>query len=600
MRGNGQGRGHNSDHTEKHDHTLNPAHLRAEIARLRALKHEVDDIEYEFELAASEKKFGFGKRKFRKWVETPSAVPGSIDEINTLVDEVSDKPELIVPTDNLPAAANSVRDLLAAGAGFFEWGAPAKIITSGDGELPQIVPLTIEHVVYEVHERRRVIERKPGGKRIPATLRERVAEIYIIAKKGEWNLRRLGGVTTAPLLGEDGSIRVVEGYDPESRQYCANVPVLEVPERPTERQARDALRLLRLAFQTFPFADSEWYRDTELDLELVDVDRPPGLDESAFLAGLMTAVCRPSLYLAPGLMLVALSSGSGSGKGLLVRAISLIAYGARPVPFAPKKGEEQEKTITSALLEGRTMVFLDNVNDAVLSSPTLEQAQTERPFAVRLFHTQKFGVLDATPMIVAAGNGLSPSQDLVRRFAGMFVQLNARVENASLRRFPVADQAFLAEIEHRRRELLGAVLTIWRWGRQTREDLKVGLPFGSYSDWTRWCRDPLFTLGCRDPVERLEDLAAADPRRQNKLAIFTAWWERHGDTPVTAKDLHEEVKKLIDPEGGGVLQRLRPWLGHQDGVRLAGFEFRADKNPDPKRKREPRTYRLIDADRKRR
>jgi putative DNA primase/helicase len=595
MRGNGDGR----EHKENHDPILDPADLRAEIARLRALKAEADDIEYEFELAAGAKKFRIGKRKFREWVESPPAVLDSINEISALVDEVSDKPELIVPTDNLPAAANAVRDLFAAESGFFEWGAPAKVITSGDCELPQIVPLTIEHIVYEVHERRRVIERRPGGKRIPATLRERVAKIYIIAKKGKWNLRRLAGVTTAPLLGEDGRIRVVEGYDPESRQYYANVPVVEVPERPTEQQAKDALHLLRSAFQTFPFADSDRFLDTKLDLELVDINQPPSLDESAFLAGLMTAVCRPSLYLAPGLMLVAPSTGSGSGKGLLVRAISLIAYGARPVPFAPKKGEEQEKTITSAFLEGRTMVFLDNVNDAVLSNPTLEQALTQRPFAVRLFHTQKFGVLDAAPMIVVAGNGLSPSQDLVRRFGGMFVQLNARMENASLRRFPLADQAFLAEIERRRRKLLGAVLTIWRWGRQTR-DLKVGLPLGSYSDWTRWCRDPLFTLGCRDPVERLEELAAADPRRQNKLAIFTAWREHHSNTPVTAKDLHEEVKKLIDPEGGGVLQRIRPWLGHQDGVRLAGFEFRVDKNPDPKRKREPRTYRLIDLDRDRR
>jgi hypothetical protein len=377
MRGHDEGHGRSNGHSERRGPFLDPAHLRAEIARLRALKGQVEDIEYEFELAASEKKFGFGKRKFRQWVERPP-LPGSIDEINTLVDEVSDKPELIVPTDNLPAAANQVRDLFAAEPGYFEWGGPAKVITLGNGELPQIVPLTIEHVVYEVHERRRVIERKPGGKKTPATLRERVAKIYLIAKKGEWNLPRLAGVTTAPLLGDDGSIRAVEGYDPESRHYCANVPVLEIPERPTEDQVRDALHQLRLAFQTFPFADSERFWDTSLGLDLVDIDRPSGLDESAFLTGLLTAVCRPSLYLAPGLMLVAPSSGSGSGKGLLVRANSLIAYGVRPVPFAPKKGEEQEKTITSALLEGRPMVFLDNVNDAVLSSATLEQSGRSR------------------------------------------------------------------------------------------------------------------------------------------------------------------------------------------------------------------------------
>jgi hypothetical protein len=187
MRGNGNGRGNSDGHADSSAPVLDPAHLRAEIEYLRALKAEgVDDIEYELELAARGKKFGFGKRKFREWVERPPAVPGSIDEINTLVDSVSDKPELIVPTDNLPAAANAVRDLFATEGGYFEWGTPAKIVNSGDDALPQIVPLTIEHVVDEVHRLRRVIERKPGGKKTPATLRERVAKIYIIAKRGEW------------------------------------------------------------------------------------------------------------------------------------------------------------------------------------------------------------------------------------------------------------------------------------------------------------------------------------------------------------------------------------------------------------------------------
>ena len=53
-------------------------------------------------------------------------------------------------------------------------------------------------------------------------------------------------------------------------------------------------------------------------LKLVDIDRDPGLDDSTSLCGLMTAVCRPRLHLAPGFMLVAAQlSGSGSGKGLL-------------------------------------------------------------------------------------------------------------------------------------------------------------------------------------------------------------------------------------------------------------------------------------------
>lgn len=61
------------------------------------------------------------------------------------------------------------------------------------------------------------------------------------------------------------------------------------------------------------------------------------------------------------------------------------------------------------------------------------------------------------------------------------------------------------------------------------------------------------------------------------------------------------VVKLLDPKpelgAAGVLQRIRPRLAKLEGVRLAGFEFRIDK--DPKRQREPATYTLRDVDRER-
>ena len=63
-------------------------------------------------------------------------------------------------------------------------------------------------------------------------------------------------------------------------------------------------------------------------LRWLTIDQPPGLDESGFLLALLTAACRPSLWLAPGFLFTAPDvSGAGSGKGLLVRAICAIAYG---------------------------------------------------------------------------------------------------------------------------------------------------------------------------------------------------------------------------------------------------------------------------------
>jgi|SRR5215469_4547002 hypothetical protein len=509
------------------------------------------------------------------------------------------KPELVVESANLPSAADAIRDLFAAEGEYYQWDTPAKVEPADDGGLPVIVPLSVDGVVNEVHRFRRPIKLTPDGKRIETTLPDRVARQYL-AKRGAWQLPRLAGITTAPLLREDGSIRAASGFDRETRLYCASVPALDMPDRPDERQARAALQILRATFRTFPFADSERVWNGKLQLELVNLGKPPGLDESTFLAGLLTGTCRLCLRLAPGLMLVAPQrSGSGSGKGLLARAICLIAFGLRLAPFTPVKDKaELEKRISGELLEGGPALFIDNVNDAVLASPTLEGAMTERPFKVRPFGTLKMLTLDSGPFIVVTGNGLSPSDDLVRRF-GMFGRLDARMENPALRRFPLADAAFLADIECRRAELLSAVLTIWRFGRQNAGRLGAGGALGSYADWARWCRDPLLELDCRDPVDRFEELAAADPRRQDELAIFTGWWEHHGSASMLADELHPQVKRLIDPDGAAPrLHSIRRWLSGKGGMRLGGFEFWVER--DPKNKKKPSTYRIINHDPERR
>lgn len=119
-------------------------------------------------------------------------------------------------------------------------------------------------------------------------------------------------------------------------------------------------------------------------MEIVDLDQPPGRDESAFLVSLLGAVCRPSLPLAPGTIIEApQTSGSGSGKGLMARAISIVAFGRTPAATASAEREEFEKRISSALISGSPVVFLDNVNSTALRSSTLASAITERPARLR-------------------------------------------------------------------------------------------------------------------------------------------------------------------------------------------------------------------------
>ena len=476
------------------------------------------------------------------------------------------KPELIVYSGDLPATAEALRDLLATSGKLFDRGLPVRVIRPADGSLPSAVRLTKHNVVIEAHRHCQPVKVDEDGEYIPITLPDRVAQMYL-DMCGEWDLPPLTGVSTSPLLSPDGSVRMADGYDPATGLWCCGVPSLRLPARPSRAEAEAALALLRQTFRTFPFADAPRRLDLSLSVEVVDLACLPGQDESAFLNALLTAVCRASLWLAPGLLLTAPAvSGAGTGKGLLARAICTIAFGIRPRAFTMGSDrQELDKRLAAELIEAQPALFLDNVNGIALRSDTLASVLTERPARVRLLGQTRMVPLNSTAFISITGNGLTVTEDLARRFIPC--QLDARCEDPELRQF---GSGFLDEIERRRAELLVAGLTIWRWGRQNAPMLPRGKSLGSFETWAEWCRDPLFALGCRDPVERIQVLKANDPRRQRIAELFQVWWEHHGATPVKANQLAEPVKAVADPQGRG-RQYLATFIAGLAGTHAGGF-----------------------------
>ena len=175
-----------------------------------------------------------------------------------------------------------------------------------------------------------------------------------------------------------------------------------VPERPTRDDAAAALALIRSVFATFCFADAETISGVGSEPDLVDIHRPPGMDESSFLAALMTAVCRPSLDLAPGVLLRAPPlSGAGAGKGLLARCICIIAFGREPHAVTARANtEEVEKRIAAELIEGSPALFLDNLNNITFKSDLLASVMTERPARVRLLGRSQMATLNTSAFVV--------------------------------------------------------------------------------------------------------------------------------------------------------------------------------------------------------
>ena len=475
-----------------------------------------------------------------------------------------EKPNLIVDDANLPGTAFALRDLLATSPTFFSRGVPVRLFSDPSTGLPTVVPLNRSRVVIEVHTRcRPVVVRK--GEQNPVQLPFAVADLYL-ALQGEWNLRPLAGITSSPLLEADGTIRTSEGYDPQMKLWCAPFPRLTLHERPTDGDAEMALLMLRDTIKTFPFADAVRKRDRS-GVEVVDLDQPPGQDESALLNALVTASCRASLEFAPGILVEAPAiSGSGTGKGLLVRAISAIAFGISPKPFtAGENRNELDKRIAAALVTAEPILFLDNVNSRVLRSNLLAQVVTERSVIVRRLGATCMVPLSSTAFVAVTGNGIVLAEDLARRF--IVSELDAHCEDPEQRELP---NGFLVDILRRRSELLTAALTILRWGRQNPTKLDCGRPLGSFEQWASWCRDPLLTLGASDPVKRINTTKARDPGRHNISELFAVWHTHHAEAPVAAADLAEPVCKLIDKQGRG-RQFIATYCASLANTRVGGF-----------------------------
>src|SRR5262249_38808490 len=148
--------------------------------------------------------------------------------------------------------------------------------------------------------------------------------------------------------------------------------------------------------------------------------------------------------------------------------------------------EEFEKTLTGALLRGEPFINIDNVNKQTLRSNVLSSALTERPALLRPMRTSQLSAANAASFIAINGNALRIAMDMVRRV--IVVELDAGVEHPEQRKFK---PGFATSIKQRRVELLSALLTIWRWGRQNAATLTTGRAMASYETFSLWVRDPL-------------------------------------------------------------------------------------------------------------
>lgn len=410
---------------------------------------------------------------------------------------------------------------------------------------------------------------------------EKVARV-LLSRSGRWRVPSAKGVINTPTLRDDGTLVTRPGFDSASGYYLALSPDFDLPaisESPSRSEAVAALNLLEGLFSEFPFVGET--------------------SRSVALSGLITPVVRPALPVVP---LHGVSGPTiGSGKSFLVDLFAAVGTGRQcPVLSFGASVEELDKKLTGMLLGGMGMISIDNVR-CELDSDVLCQA-AERPLlSLRRLGDSEIFTTTNSSCLFATGNNLSVTDEMVRR--AVLAVLDAKVERPELRCFtgnPIA--AVLAN----RGRYVAAVLTI------IRAYIAAGrpgdhVPFGSYSAWSAFVREPLIWLGKLDPVKSQDLMREVDPVVQELAGLMRGWEAVIGlNVPRTSSDLkvlvnrglhrtlHEsddqwQVRQLAFPEFRDALvtvagerglldsNRLGAWLRRRKGRIVNGRRFMADE-----------------------
>lgn len=364
---------------------------------------------------------------------------------------------------------------------------------------------------------------------------------------------RLVSIATAPVVLPGGKLLLEDGFNSE---YGVLLTLEGLSGLRADIPTNEALALLSDVFRDFPFADEKAAR-------------------AHTLAVLLLPFVRPLIFGPTPLHLID-APARGTGKGLFAEVCALITLG-RPAPVMsqPRDGDELEKRITSVLLEGRPIVFLDNVT--VLKSPHLAAALTAEDWQGRILGRSEVVTVPNRALWLASGNNVEISDEFARRIVP--IRLDAGVERPEDRK-GFRHKNLPEYVRVHRSELVSACLSlIHKW-------IDAGMPrgkvtLGRFESWAGIIGGILEVSGISGFLygrERLYNDADSETREWG--ALCEAWWSVYGERPVSAKDLFDILKDhnlLLDLWGGrtnqGALQRIGHALSSRRDRVFGGYKI---------------------------
>lgn len=376
-----------------------------------------------------------------------------------------------------------------------------------------------------------------------------------VLKRKSWpKMRYLEAVVEYPVVRPDGSLIAEAGYDEKTGVFynpSGDAPV--IPDRIDRDAAMQAWETLRDLISEFPFKDN-------------------GVHMSAWLCALLTPLARFAFRGAAPLFLVDANT-PGTGKGLLCDTISIPLTGQEfATTHYSQDDEEMRKNITTLVLAGARMVFLDNIA-GTFGGSALDKVLTSTIWQDRLLGGNKSVSLPMRVTWFGTGNNVQIAGDLLRRVCHIRLETDQEkpeertgFKNPRLRRWMKAE----------RRNLLGCALTIlMAYHKAGKPQHPKMSEWGGYEEWSETVRGCAMWLGLPDPAEGKKNMTKdADPSVAAMQLLLDEWHKL--DAPIggiTANQIISKVfpreQRLIDHELNDIADAISSITTRQTGQHLS-------------------------------
>jgi hypothetical protein len=348
------------------------------------------------------------------------------------------------------------------------------------------------------------------------------------------HLPLLAGVVETPVIRADGSILQLPGYDAVSGLvYKPCVEGVRVPERPTLTDARAAAAVLYDLVSQFPFEN-------------------PGVHFGAWLAACLTPPARLA-FSGPSPLFLGDANVAGAGKSLLAKLAGIVSTGHEPaVSPWPDDNEEQEKLITTILMEGSNFALIDNV-EGVLGGKTLNRLLTSTTWKNRILgENRSTGELPCRTLWYATGNNARLGADSTRR------TIHIRLSSPLVKPEERTDLRHKSIIEWAKQNLATLVaapptiLAAWFAAGKPQSSLRAEM--GSFEGWSM-IRHVLMWLGSPDPLDSQAALSEKQSEVNSVWTIVDAVARIVGNGPMlTATELLSRAQDLTSDAGKALLE----------------------------------------------